>query len=207
MVAVLLTSCTSSATTEGSLPAGPPIATTTSAAATSRPPSTPPLVIAAPDRKKVYDPQYDPYYLEVIHSGHKLIEAGVDDIASRKEAVIDPPIWGRAVFWTSSVQPQYPSKGTSIMYGHTCIHHTCPFTRLNLAVPGDTAVVQSLKGSFTYRIDAVVHQPKARMPHFNFGHYDAALVSCILPGEGSHEDNRIVLGTLISATAGPSGAG
>jgi hypothetical protein len=129
--------------------------------------------------------------------GAVILDAPVDPIHV-DVPVIDPPIWGRAVFWTDSTRPHSPSRGTTLIYGHACLHHVCPFTDLHAAQPGDEIVLGTPRGQFTYTVEAVRHQPKAGMGNYSFGNYDIGLITCVLPDEGSIDDNRIVLGKLTS---------
>lgn len=131
--------------------------------------------------------------------GAVILDAPVDPIHTQAP-VIDPPIWGRAVFWSGSAMPRSPSQGTTLIYGHACLHHVCSFTSLHAAQPGASIVLYTAAGTFTYAVKAVRHQPKAGMSNYSFGNSDIGLITCVLPDEGSVDDNRIVLGKLTSVS-------
>jgi hypothetical protein len=180
----------------GGVHAGPP-AEVTSPAPTVISPSSgkrsrPTATAAVPDRVVVRRAD-----------GAVILDAPVDPIQTQAP-VIDPPIWGRAVFWTGSALPRSPSGGTTLIYGHACLHHVCPFTSLHAAQPGASVVLYTAAATFTYTVNAVRHQPKAGMGDYSFGNSDIGLITCVLPDEGSVDDNRIVLGTLTSVS--PSSA-
>ena len=137
-----------------------------------------------------------PTAITVGRTGHRILSAPVDPIAASIGTGIDPPVWGRAVFWTGSHEAASPSQGTTAVYAHACTHHVCPFTALHQAHLGDPVLLSSPKGRFTYRIVRIVSLPKIDLAGFSFTGYDLALITCELPGEGSELDNRMVLGVL-----------
>ena len=126
-----------------------------------------------------------------------ILAAPVDPIVASVGAGIDPPVWGRAVYWTGSHEPASPSQGTTLIYAHACMYHLCPFTDLHRARRGGSVFLESAKGRFRYRIARIVSLPKVDLATFGFSGYDLALITCELPGEGSEWDNRMVLGVLI----------
>lgn len=206
--AVLLGLSGGSTRSAGSQSVDPPVASATTgspvtAPSTSVEPTVPSSAGSSPSQgKETVVPAADPMWIEVRRpDGSIILKKPMGTVDGQVGSGIDPKVWNRADLWAQSVQPQAPSWSTSVIYGHSCIHHVCSFTDLHLARPGDLVILTTPKGVFTYLIYSVQHQPKDGMAHFSFGNADVGLVTCILPGEGSEDDNRVVLGTLIHAVA------
>lgn len=115
---------------------------------------------------------------------------------------MDPPAWNRAVWETQSVQPGYPSSGTSAIYGHACHHHDCSFDRLISVRKGDMVTLTTPKGVLTYRVNQPVQYPKegnASLSSKQSVPNELMLVTCAYEQGDESLNNLVVTATLVSA--------
>jgi LPXTG-site transpeptidase (sortase) family protein len=122
---------------------------------------------------------------------------------------VDPPHdtaqeWLTAVWIRASPYPASPSSGTTYIYGHACLHHVCPFTKLGATEVGDFIHVTTTRGELTYRVTAIGLSPKSAtyLPTWARDirvRNRLVLVTCAFERDSHSVNNIVVVAKLVAA--------
>lgn len=211
----------------GAPPPVPQWVSTSSSSASQPSPSSSPTAGADKDRKtskpalpQVNVPPAQPSGLSVTWPNGKQLLSTDQPIGSYTAKIgpdgnwedIDPPHYDQAVWWDISAKLAGPTfKKSSLVYGHACKHHTCPFTALGKLswtevqklVNGSIEVTTS-QGKFVFAIKSVGQLPKHPDPRKHYLPIDTKLdntlyvVTCEYDGLES-VNNYVLRAVLTSA--------
>jgi sortase A len=165
---------------------------------TEPPISVPPVTLSpTPALPQPADAPTDPYAaVPIVPVGQLIIpKLGID-------VTVNEGIWLTVLdqgpgHWPGSAEPgQY---GNTVIAGHR-VSHTHPFRHIDLLVPGDSIIVRTAKGTFTYAVTGsqVVTPADMWIVAQHPGH-TITLFACHPPGSARYR--YVVSGKLVSSTS------
>jgi len=119
--------------------------------------------------------------------------------------------WSTTSRWPqASAFPAAPSSGTAFVFGHACVHHTCPFTNVQLRPDGsytvrasDHVIITTPTGVLTYRVCAVGKSPKYGVDTLEIptcsSHRDLVIATCEYEPGNASLYNIVVAATLVAS--------